>query len=297
MRTLVISFLTLLLSTTAFATADGPDYFKLNSSTAVLLQRSPDKRSEVLIQLPPKADALQNLGCQGMPPYAEWEKMSADEKKSSTLHARCKVKYKGYTGWVDQNLLAESDFTPTQTSFDCTQGKSSAEALICQNEELARLDQKLADRYAQAKAKFKATHPSKKDKKYFVAYQRGWIKGRNECWKANEGTLESCIKAAYERRITELETSWDLVPAKEARTYTCANDNHFTFIPFDTSEREGARVAFNDMQDTFIKLNDADANTWEGEFGKKLTFNNGNATLLWDQYEPELKCTLAQSNA
>ena len=35
------------------------------------------------------------------------------------------------------------------------------------------------------------------------AEQRGWIKGRNDCWKTSD--QRGCIKSAYEERISELE--------------------------------------------------------------------------------------------
>jgi uncharacterized protein len=40
-------------------------------------------------------------------------------------------------------------------------------------------------------------------KKALKAEQSGWVKGRNECWKADD--KRACIKGEYESRINELK--------------------------------------------------------------------------------------------
>jgi membrane-bound inhibitor of C-type lysozyme len=43
-------------------------------------------------------------------------------------------------------------------------------------------------------------------RKQLVAYQRGWIKGRDECWKANDQRI--CIRDNYAIRIFELRQGY-----------------------------------------------------------------------------------------
>jgi uncharacterized protein len=41
--------------------------------------------------------------------------------------------------------------------------------------------------------------------------QRGWVKGRNDCWKSADHL--QCTQAAYETRIAALQARYELVPA------------------------------------------------------------------------------------
>lgn len=69
-----------------------------------------------------------------------------------------------------------------EPSFDCAQiGDSSIEKLICSDDELARLDRQLAETYAAARKS-----PAGIKDKLLKASQIGWIKGRNDCWKAED---------------------------------------------------------------------------------------------------------------
>lgn len=85
-------------------------------------------------------------------------------------------------------------------SFSCaavTQG--SMEELICQSGTLSALDVKLAATYKKALVKSN-NNPMLK------AEQRGWIKGRNECWK--EDDKNACLQDVYQQRITELQSKY-----------------------------------------------------------------------------------------
>jgi uncharacterized protein len=61
-------------------------------------------------------------------------------------------------------------------SFDCRKVEAgSIEALICQDDELSSLDEKMAAVFAAATKKASNEHPP-----VLQAEQRGWIKGRND---------------------------------------------------------------------------------------------------------------------
>lgn len=86
-------------------------------------------------------------------------------------------------------------------SFSCNNvTKDSMEALICQNATLSDLDFRLAKVYKTALAK----NPRNKALK---AEQRGWIKGRDECWK--EYNIKACLAYTYRQRIVELQCKYD----------------------------------------------------------------------------------------
>jgi uncharacterized protein YecT (DUF1311 family) len=76
-------------------------------------------------------------------------------------------------------------------SFDCTKATTKVEKMICQDEELSKLDEKLSEVYTSF---YLLTKEIKTD-------QRAWMKQRNQCQDRN------CIKESYQTRIQELTTS------------------------------------------------------------------------------------------
>lgn len=89
-----------------------------------------------------------------------------------------------------------------QPSFDCSKvKKDSSEGLICGSDELMDLDRELSSVYKQALLK-----ASKDD--MLKAHQRGWIKGRNDCWKAKDE--KQCMANEYNLRIKELKEKYGL---------------------------------------------------------------------------------------
>jgi uncharacterized protein len=85
-----------------------------------------------------------------------------------------------------------------QPSFDCGKATHEAELLICKDADLAALDRSLAELYATV---LKNTPASKKGA--LKTEQRGWVKGRDDCWKSAD--QHGCIKAEYQARINELK--------------------------------------------------------------------------------------------
>ncbi|MEA3418534.1 MAG: PliI family lysozyme inhibitor of I-type lysozyme [Campylobacterota bacterium] len=92
-------------------------------------------------------------------------------------------------------------------SFDCTKvKKNSSEGLICSSDGLMDLDRELAVVYEQAKAK-----APKED--LLKTHQIGWIKGRNDCWKAEDE--KKCMADQYRMRIKELKDKYHLSDTAE----------------------------------------------------------------------------------
>ena len=113
------------------------------------------------------------------------------------------------------SLLLANTAQADGPSFDCSKvAKDSIEAHICQSSELSALDRQLASVYAAAKKKAVNQHPPQ-----LKAEQRGWIKGRNDCWKASE--QNQCIKDSYQQRIAELQARYQLLPGNGPFTFIC----------------------------------------------------------------------------
>lgn len=88
-------------------------------------------------------------------------------------------------------------------SFDCGNAKGQVEQLICKDDTLARLDRETTRLYGMALDARSLPAPQKKT---LLAEQRGWIKGRNDCWKASDAGV--CVTASYLERIHELRHAY-----------------------------------------------------------------------------------------
>ena len=93
-----------------------------------------------------------------------------------------------------------------QPSFDCAKvKKDSSEEVICSSDQLMDLDRELARVYKKTLTK------TPKDKILKVE-QRGWIKGRNTCWKVKDE--KKCMVSEYNNRIDELIKKYTLSSKK-----------------------------------------------------------------------------------
>lgn len=89
-------------------------------------------------------------------------------------------------------------------SFDCSKSDGSAMDAVCADDSLAELDLELARLYELA---LTGPHMTPDQEKELKAMQRGWLKGRDECWKSSLG-LETCVADSYAMRIHELRQGY-----------------------------------------------------------------------------------------
>ena len=108
---------------------------------------------------------------------------------------------------------------PVTPSFDCSKSPGEFEQMVCKDPALSALDRQLADTFAQALAKAS-------DKATLQATERGWIKGRDDCWKADDKA--ACVRDAYIVRIVDLRIQHALVAIPTPVEYRC-NDNSKPF--------------------------------------------------------------------
>lgn len=105
-----------------------------------------------------------------------------------------------------------------EPSFDCSKAASSAEEAVCASDALAALDLEVSRLFDLA-----LHGPNTTDTATLKAYQRGWIKGRDECWKA--GDLERCMRDSYALRIDELRRDY-----ADARGEPGASTGPFAYV-------------------------------------------------------------------
>lgn len=94
----------------AAAEADGPDAFRVvgvATNDALNLRASASAQSRIIARIPPDARGLRNLGCSGIPTFAQWQRLSPAERAAAGQARWCKVEYGGRTGWVAGRFLRE----------------------------------------------------------------------------------------------------------------------------------------------------------------------------------------------
>lgn len=202
----------------ALGDADGPDFFRVvdvADDDVLNMRAAASASSEIVGQIPHDGDGVQNLGCEGRMSYGEWAEASEEERAAAARRVWCRVSYAGQEGWSAGRFLAEGSapqlVSTLAPSFDCAKAVSSAEDAVCVTPWLARLDLELARLFGLAVASADVTGDRLDELK---AMQRGWIKGRDDCWKADN--LESCVSGSYAMRIDELRTGYAPARSQDA---------------------------------------------------------------------------------
>ena len=96
-------------------------------------------------------------------------------------------------------------------------GLGTVDQLICSDQQLLKQDQQLAEVYQQALLKAANEKPPR-----LKAEQRGWIKGKAECWKGDD--KKACASTLYTQRIAELQARYELLPASKKLLLSCDNN-------------------------------------------------------------------------
>jgi uncharacterized protein len=172
-------------------------------------------------------------------------------------------------------------------SFACDKVRpGSIPAMVCEDAELAALDRKLSGVYAAASRKASNERPP-----LLKAEQRGWIKGRDDCWKSDD--KRGCVRNEYVRRIAELQARYRLVPGNGPIRFVCdgnpANEVVATFFrtepPTLIAERgDGVSLMFMQPSGSGAKYQGRNETLWE---------HQGEATITWGYGAPEMRCRKA----
>ena len=175
----------------------------------------------------------------------------------------------------------------TGPSYDCDKVEAnSIEEMICADNELSALDRKLSVIYSAAKKKAANEHPP-----VLKAEQRGWIKGRNECWKSSN--KRACVHDEYQRRIAELQAKYRLVYGNGPFRFICddnpANEVIVTFFQTDPptliAERgDSVSLMYLQPSGSGTKYQGRNETFWE---------HQGEASITWGYGTPQMRCKKA----
>lgn len=90
-----------------------------------------------------------------------------------------------------------------EPSFDCAKAESSAQKLVCTDANLAALDREVDRLFVLARDGKSLSETRRKE---LLAVQRGWIKGVDDCWKADN--LRYCVVENYVMRMHQLRQGY-----------------------------------------------------------------------------------------
>lgn len=181
--------------------------------------------------------------------------------------------------------------SPVVPSFDCTAASGEVEELICSDAGLATLDLRLDSVWGEVEAQLASGSWPESEQQRVRAEQRGWISGRNDCWKDEEPSR--CAAQAYERRIVTLQAQFALVEGREPTFWSCEGNpaNEFVLTVFDT-DPGSVRVERGDGQEVMLQTPTASGARYLGDFGKEVWVQGEEGTFVWPQ-EDTLRCVLA----
>ncbi|WP_457438609.1 MliC family protein [Pseudomonas sp. TE3786] len=169
-------------------------------------------------------------------------------------------------------------------SFDCSKAAAgSIEERVCKTPALSAQDEQLAKVYKQALSKAKNEHPPT-----LKAEQRGWIKGRDECWKDDDKTR--CVADAYQQRIAELQARYQLLPGMGPVRFICDNlPTKEVLATFYATQPPTLIAEFGDSTSLMYAESTASGSKYQGR-NESFREHQGEATVVWGYEAVPMQC-------
>lgn len=181
-------------------------------------------------------------------------------------------------------------------AFDCSKASSTVEKLVCSDEALAALDRQLDGVYKAAMAKASDDMPA-----FLRTEQRGWVKGRDECWKAQgedspvflteswiATSVRDCVEGQYKMRISELQVEYQLAPERKPAFFACnGNPANEVVATFFETDPPAARLERGDRTVIAWQVRSGSGARYEGQ---NVTFWNKGDEAMVTWLGDELKC-------
>jgi len=168
-------------------------------------------------------------------------------------------------------VLAQAPLSPHDgPSFECSEAESEAEKLVCADPDLAALDWRLAERLEAAVKAIEGFAGNREaGEAELRASQRGWVAGRDDCWKA--GNPHDCVKEAYLLREAQLVALFMLETPASVVRWTCGGnpaDEVVTYF-FDT-ELPSMRIERGDTIDAAVLIPAGSGSKYAASFGREF---------------------------
>lgn len=157
---------------------------------------------------------------------------------------------------------------------------NTIDQLICADSGLLQVDQHMAKVYQQA-----LTKSDNRQAPVLRAEQRGWIKGKAECWK--DANQKACVTELYIRRIAELQARYDLVAVSKRIVLQCENNPaHEVALRYYATTPATVIADYGDQVSLMFQQNDQN---YLGR-NEKLSQVADVFMLQWGYNKPEIRC-------
>lgn len=168
---------------------------------------------------------------------------------------------------------------------NCTQARDgSMEALVCSDPELLALDKNMGEVYRQAVKKAARQKPST-----LKAEQRGWVKGRDDCWKSP--AQRDCVVEQYRNRTAELQARYRLVSFNGPIRFACNGDTRHELIAYFFDTQPASLIAERgDQQSFMLQQFKAGGQTFVGR-NEQMLLRGEKALVRWGYEAPEVSCS------
>lgn len=169
-------------------------------------------------------------------------------------------------------------------SFDCAKAAARAEQLVCRDEALAKLDQRMTGLFRKAEdiAAGERARIALRDG------QRAWPQKRNACGRSAD--LRGCVLHAYRVRISELQVLSGEARTPMATLYDCDKQGTATVHYYFGTELPVAIVSFGvGNADMAVAPSSTPGGTYVG--GRYALRNDGADALVSRRGQPDLVCT------
>jgi len=176
---------------------------------------------------------------------------------------------------------AQLQAVTTDNQINCqAKDLGTVDQLICSDPELLKQDQQLAEVYQQALLKAANEKPP-----LLKAEQRGWVKGKAECWK--EEDKKACASTLYTQRIAELQARYELLPASKKLLLSCENNpaNEISVRYYPTTPA----TLIADYGDQVSLMYQQADQSYVGR-NEKLSEQKGIFTVQWGYEAPLMSC-------
>lgn len=176
----------------------------------------------------------------------------------------------------------------SEPAFDCANADGEVETLICQDDGLAGLDRQMQQVFDKAMEQLPA-----EDVKLQKAMQRGWIKGRNDCWKADD--VGSCTEFSYKSRIVELQIISGQLEVPKSISLDCGDTSQpFTAVFYN--QTDPASLVLTQGNDQVIALAEPMASGIK-YLGQNVEYSEhqGEITIQW--FDSKFECQAGKQSA
>lgn len=178
---------------------------------------------------------------------------------------------------------AEPTAEAVPPSFDCANSASEIEKLVCADPELAAADARLAEVYDRELNRPGTAKPT------MVATQRGWVKGRDDCWK--EDDKRRCVLESYWTRMAELQINSPETTTPTPLELRCDDNSQPVSASFYNSFDPPALVLTVGSDQSILFSEPSASGSKYGRAGAEFWEHQGEAKI--DFYGNKLTCKVA----